>query len=86
MKTFGNFDIMAAISESAKIEKGLHNKMVEENRDYLKRLVNAILRSVKPHGSKVLDSRQDESKRMSKYDIPEYKLLTDLPTVSWVKS
>ncbi|XP_076062468.1 uncharacterized protein LOC143037799 [Oratosquilla oratoria] len=43
LKTFGQYDIVTVISESAKLEKQLHNKAVEENRQYLKHLTNAVL-------------------------------------------
>ena len=43
LKTFGKYDIVTAISESAKLEKEQHNKAVEENRQYLKQLTNAVL-------------------------------------------
>ena len=43
LKTFGMYDIVTAISESAKLERKRHNKLVEENRQYLKHLINAIL-------------------------------------------
>ena len=43
LKTFGMYDIVTAISESAKLEREMHNKLVEENRQYLKHLINAIL-------------------------------------------
>ena len=43
LKTFGMYDIVTAISESAKLERERHNKLVEENREYLKHLINAIL-------------------------------------------
>ncbi|XP_076030426.1 zinc finger MYM-type protein 1-like [Oratosquilla oratoria] len=43
LKTFGQYDIVTVVSESAKLEKQLHNKAVEENRQYLKHLTNAVL-------------------------------------------
>ncbi|XP_076057610.1 zinc finger MYM-type protein 1-like [Oratosquilla oratoria] len=43
LKTFGQYDIVTVISESAKLEKQLHNKAVEENRQYIKHLTNAVL-------------------------------------------
>ncbi|XP_076054442.1 uncharacterized protein LOC143033123 [Oratosquilla oratoria] len=43
LKTFGQYDIVTVISESNKLEKQLHNKAVEENRQYLKHLTNAVL-------------------------------------------
>ena len=43
LKIFGMYDIVTAISESAKLEKERHNTLVEENRKYLKYIVNAIL-------------------------------------------
>ena len=43
LKTFGKHDIITAISESAKLANQIHNKEVEENRQYLKRLTNAVL-------------------------------------------
>ena len=43
LKTFGVCDIMAVIGESAEVEKKRHNKLVEENRLYLKQLVNAVI-------------------------------------------
>ena len=42
-KTFGDCNILTAISESVKHECGRHNKQVEENREYLKLLVNVVL-------------------------------------------
>ena len=42
LKTFGEHDILAALSEMVKMEKNRHNKKVEENREYLKRLTNTV--------------------------------------------
>ena len=43
LKTFGQYDILTAIREAAKLAKQIHNKEVEENRQYLKQLTNAVL-------------------------------------------
>ena len=45
LKTFGQYDILTAISEAAKLAKQIHNEEVEENRQYLKQLTNAVLYS-----------------------------------------
>ena len=43
LQTFGQYDIITAISASARLAKQLHNKEVEKNRQYLKQLTNAVL-------------------------------------------
>lgn len=43
LRTFGRSDIMTAIIESAKIKRRRHKKFVEKNKQYLKKLTNAII-------------------------------------------
>ena len=43
LQTCGKYDIITAISESARLAKQLHNKEVEENIQYLKQLTYAVL-------------------------------------------